>query len=389
MIDSDFDRKLRSKLESHTEQVDSYVWEGIEGRLNRIKRMKVMRRVSFYTVAAAACLLVGIFVFRGGEETVDLNLTKIAQVSQETSVNEIKPMAEQIREIESKTADLVSPVQISKESEEEGGIPVIAVQKETKKETEQETEEKVVKESEVKVEVKKEVQKDGKKELDKYSSLSDWEESVSVNTKRHTSLLAISSNISSIASENSFILDLGPAHTSSQTGEVAGSGIIPVSESVYSIPVSFGLQFKTAISRNFYIGSGLTYTFLHSRYDAIINKELFQGLSSQLHYIGIPVNFYYNFLNSNKVNAYANGGGMVEKCILSRYVYGSNASTDKVTGLQYSANLGVGIEYWFIKRMGIYFDPSFVYYFDNTQPNSIRTAQPLQMRFEVGFRFSL
>jgi len=385
MIDSDFDRKLRSKLESHTEQVDSYVWEGIEGRLNRIKRMKVMRRVSFYTIAAAACLLVGIFVFRGGEETVDLNLTKIAQVPQETSVNEIKPMAEQIREIENKTADAVAPVLISEESKEEGDIPVIDIQKETN----QETEVKVVKEAEVKVEVKKEVQKDVKNELDKYSSLSDWEKPVSVKTKRHTSLLAISSNISSIASENSFILDLGPAHTSSQTGEVAGSGIIPVSESAYSIPVSFGLQFKTAIARNFYIGSGLTYTFLHSRYDAIINKELFQGLSSQLHYIGIPVNFYYNFLNSNKVNAYANAGGMVEKCILSRYVYGSNASTDKVTGLQYSANLGVGIEYWFIKRMGIYFDPSFVYYFDNTQPNSIRTAQPLQMRFEVGFRFSL
>jgi hypothetical protein len=30
-----------------------------------------------------------------------------------------------------------------------------------------------------------------------------------------------------------------------------------------------------------------------------------------------------------------------------------------------------------------------VYYFDNSQPLSIRTQQPLQARFEVGFRVKL
>ena len=72
-----------------------------------------------------------------------------------------------------------------------------------------------------------------------------------------------------------------------------------------------------------------------------------------------------------------------------RYVYGSNTLHEKVGGLQWSAQAGIGAEYWFVPRAGIYFDPSLVYYFDNSQPFSIRTQQPLQARFEVGLRFNL
>ena len=82
-------------------------------------------------------------------------------------------------------------------------------------------------------------------------------------------------------------------------------------------------------------------------------------------------------------------GGAAEKCIAQRYVYGSNTLREKVGGLQWSAQAGLGAEYWFAQRAGIYFDPSLVYYFDNSQPLSIRTQQPLQARFEVGLRFKL
>ena len=39
--------------------------------------------------------------------------------------------------------------------------------------------------------------------------------------------------------------------------------------------------------------------------------------------------------------------------------------------------------------LGIYIDPSLRYYFDNNQPKSIRTAQPLMFGFEMGLRARL
>jgi hypothetical protein len=86
---------------------------------------------------------------------------------------------------------------------------------------------------------------------------------------------------------------------------------------------------------------------------------------------------------------YASAGGAVEKCVAQRYVYASNTLSEKVAGLQWSARVGLGAEYWVAPRVGLYFDPSLVYFFDNHQPLSIRTQQPLQARFEVGLRFKL
>ena len=79
----------------------------------------------------------------------------------------------------------------------------------------------------------------------------------------------------------------------------------------------------------------------------------------------------------------------MEKCIYQRYVFGSNTLHEKVGGLQWSARIGLGAEYWMAPRLGLYFDPSLVYFFDNGQPLSIRTQQPLQARFEIGLRFKL
>jgi len=51
--------------------------------------------------------------------------------------------------------------------------------------------------------------------------------------------------------------------------------------------------------------------------------------------------------------------------------------------------LGLGAEYWFVKHVGIAFKPSVAYYFDNNQPLSIRTQQPIQFNLELGLRFRM
>ena len=149
------------------------------------------------------------------------------------------------------------------------------------------------------------------------------------------------------------------------------------------------MQFKAKLTDRLYLGSGLSYSYLVSRYDLLVDKQLFTGAYNQLHYLGIPLTLSYNFVDTRYISVYGSLGAAAEKCISQRYVYGSQTGHEKVGGLQWSTSVGIGVEYWFIPRLGIYFDPSLVYFFDNSQPLSIRTQQPLQARFEVGFRVKL
>ncbi|MDE5956032.1 MAG: hypothetical protein K2G80_06005, partial [Bacteroidales bacterium] len=91
---------------------------------------------------------------------------------------------------------------------------------------------------------------------------------------------------------------------------------------------------------------------------------------------------------------YAYAGGTAEKCISDRYevlnVTGSRLThREKVKGIQLSANIGIGAEFMTGEHLGIYIDPSLRYYFNNGQPKSIRTAQPLMLGFEMGLRVRL
>ena len=159
--------------------------------------------------------------------------------------------------------------------------------------------------------------------------------------------------------------------------------------SKFFTPLSLGLEFKARLANHFYIGSGLTYSYLVSQYDILVDKQLFEGAYNQLHYLGIPLTLSYNFIDTRYLGVYGSVGGAVEKCISQRYVYGSQHPHEKVGGFQWSVAAGIGVEYWFVPRLGIYFDPSLVYFFDNSQPLSIRTQQPLQAKLEIGIRFKI
>ena len=91
------------------------------------------------------------------------------------------------------------------------------------------------------------------------------------------------------------------------------------------------------------------------------------------------------------MNLYAYAGGTVEKCIADKYEVLSTSivHTEKPKGIQLSANLGIGVEFMIGEHLGLYLDPSLRYYFNNGQPKSIRTVQPLMLGFETGLRIRL
>ena len=86
------------------------------------------------------------------------------------------------------------------------------------------------------------------------------------------------------------------------------------------------------------------------------------------------------------------GGGTVEKGLSNRYTIHDKSSDihfkGEFDGLQFSAGLGMGVELKLVGGLGIYVDPSLRYYFDCSQPTSIRTEEPLMMTMDIGFRFN-
>ena len=167
--------------------------------------------------------------------------------------------------------------------------------------------------------------------------------------------------------------------------------------STYDIPLSFGAGVRVRISPRWSIGAGMNYSMLSRKFygtytkvneAGVIENSTSTDIRNTQHYIGIPVNAYYDILDSRKVNFYAYAGGTVEKCISDRYdILGTSiVHKEKADGMQWSANLGVGVSFKLGKHLGLYIDPSLRYYFDCDQPHNIRAAQPLMLGFEVGLK---
>lgn len=168
----------------------------------------------------------------------------------------------------------------------------------------------------------------------------------------------------------------------------------------YGIPVSAGLGVRLDFTPRWSLGIGVNYTMLTRKFygtytqvgtDGSILKDVSSDIRNTQHYVGIPVNAYYNIVNQDRINFYTYAGGAVEKCIADKYqvlnteiVHG-----EKAKGIQLSANIGLGVEFLLGKHLGLYIDPSVRYYFDCGQPKSIRTAQPLMLGFEMGLRARL
>ena len=161
--------------------------------------------------------------------------------------------------------------------------------------------------------------------------------------------------------------------------------------SKYLPPVSVGFQVLLPVDKRVSFGTGVNYTLLHS-YSDVQNRNGSERHEQTVHYIGIPINLYINFLENKGFRLYANTGVMLEKGLALRYkIIGDipENNTQSVSGVQWSVGAGIGGEYMIHKNLGLYADPSVSYFFPGGQPPTVRTIQPLQFKFEVGLRFHL
>jgi hypothetical protein len=153
--------------------------------------------------------------------------------------------------------------------------------------------------------------------------------------------------------------------------------------SQYGLPLSAKFMIRKDIGTRWAIESGLSYTYLHTKYKW--NKNT---VNQQLHYLGIPLNVVCYVVSKPNWNIYASAGGMMEKGVYA-HINRSDKLVTKVNmkGLQWSVTGAVGTTYKLRKNVGLFFEPQFGYFFDNNQPESIRTESPISFGLGAGLRF--
>ena len=179
----------------------------------------------------------------------------------------------------------------------------------------------------------------------------------------------------------------------------SGIGIYNESPEVsFALPFSVGVGLQFNLSPRWAIGTGIRYTNLGRTFMGDYKGDGFYppqtDIDNHQHWLGVPVNFYYNFVNSSRWNVHVFTGGSAEWLLDNDFLVHNSPSDlhyhQKGTRPQWSGALGVGVEYKITPFLGIYLDPSFRYFFaTDKQPRSLRTVQPLRFDVEAGLRFSI
>lgn len=394
---NEFDRMVKSILDEGREEVPAGVWEAVSEGLDKAARGKTVvlwwRRAAAGVAVAAAVAIAVIFNIRPEADLVpeagDSGL--IAVVEPETAAEEdITLIPDAVAELTQDRHPAVRSI-----------IPQTASEAMDAEMMEQESEEDVIipqdaaPVKEVPSIDKTKEEKTGKEAPAEYFP-EDWGEDTPKTRN-------ISFTLSGLASTNQTQSRnrIGPMKAPSITSAPKETGISETStNSTYGLPVSFGAGVKIGLSPRWSVGVGANYTLLARQFygkyikvddNGSIEKATSSDIRNTQHFIGIPVNAYFDIVNQDRINLYAYAGGTVEKCVSDNYNVLSTAiqHREKTKGVQLSANAGIGVEFMLGKHLGLYIDPSVRYYFDCDQPKSIRTEQPLMFGFEMGLRARL
>lgn len=388
------DLLMKSILEAGQEEVPARVWDGIsEGldMMDRRRRIAAWWRRASMTAAVAAAVVAGVFLHRNDEDMIItggtgsdmIAVVKDTPASIPVPVPEPAdaPADEQVIEMSiARKAEIIAEKQITAYHAVPDPEPVVGhIAESGTTDSEPSPYQKTTPTQE------------------EYFPV-DWDEEETIVNKRRIAL-----TFSGITGSNNpnDKAKAGAIRQPSLTKAPTRTGIAESSErNTFGIPVSFGVGVKISLDDKWSIGTGIDYTLLSRKFygtyikvnkNGEIGQSVYSNIRNNQHYVGIPVNVFYNILDNSHLNFYAYAGGALEKCFSDSYqlLNTSIVHNEKVKGLQASVNAGLGVEFLAGRHLGFYVDPRIRYYFNNRQPKSIRTEQSLMAGVEMGLRIRL
>lgn len=162
----------------------------------------------------------------------------------------------------------------------------------------------------------------------------------------------------------------------------------------HDVPFSISLSLNKAVDRRWSLGTGLNYTRLHSTFDLGYSRAFIRN-EHTIHYLGVPVNASYTFLGGDRWKLFGTAGATLDipvgSSLSTRHVLdGQNIfkRSDKLqVPLQWSVNVGVGLQFNLTPNIGIFAQPSVNYYFNNGT-KTIRSEHPWSVTMPVGLRYT-
>ena len=400
MEDNRFDLEIRSMLENAREDVPEGLWQGIESRLPapaKARPAAIWWKIASATGAVAAAVALTVFfstrpVVQNPVDIIpsqDSGLSQLMETPLAPETGNLKPLS-------------ISQVLGESVSETDGeDVTETAGMEETAETAGKEETAPAAGTEETAVADETSVREENTAEnwIRKYES-ADFDESGgelqrSRKEKRGVVLSAYADALSNSNTAKASDINMlkRPAVPQATTIEETG-------ESRYAIPVAAGIGLRFDVSKRFSIGTGVSWSYLTRSFSgqfneldaegAIISQTGYTNIRNSQHYIGIPLNLYVDIIRKDFIDFYAYASGSANYCLSNRYQMDKSKSySPEGSNWQFSAGIGMGVEFIAAKKVGFYIDPSLNYWFTAGEVSNIRTRQPLMLGLELGIRLHI
>ena len=399
MEDNRFDLEIRSMLENAREDVPEGLWQGIESRLPapaKARPAAIWWKIASATGAVAAAVALTVFfstrpVVQNPVDIIpsqDSGLSQLMETPLAPETGNMKPLSigqafgESVSETDGEDVTETAGESVVEENAAAG----TAGKEETAPAAG--TEETAVREENT-----------AENWIRKYES-ADFDErgeelQGSRKEKRGVVLSAYADALSNSNTAKASDINMlkRPAVPQATTIEETG-------ESRYAIPVAAGIGLRFDVSKRFSIGTGVSWSYLTRSFSgqfneldaegAIISQTGYTNIRNSQHYIGIPLNLYVDIIRKDFIDFYAYASGSANYCLSNRYQMDKSKSySPEGSNWQFSAGIGMGVEFIAAKKVGFYIDPSLNYWFTAGEVSNIRTRQPLMLGLELGIRLHI
>lgn len=179
--------------------------------------------------------------------------------------------------------------------------------------------------------------------------------------------------------------------------DIAKNNTGPITEyERHEKPLTVGLSFSRRLSGRWSIETGLQYSVLKSVFSMGGSSDNIRR-TQKIHYAGLPLRMSYNIVSGDKLSLYGSAG-----VVMNIPVYGSSDRylvTDSVPvrfdskhvgmPLQWSVNIGTGLQYKLSGGVGLYLEPTLNWHIPSGgRSHTVWTEHPFTFTVPFGVRFT-